>query len=312
MWIFLMVAAVIVMFAFGVGGYVFFAACGRKDINFLDEQEMAKTPYSKLYPAVVLGDQWLKDHHAQDVFMTSHDGLKLHAYWIPAENACGTMILVHGYHSCVLTDFSIAFPLYHEMGMNILLPSQRSHGKSEGKYVTFGVLESKDMLRWAEYHNANLSDAPVIFSGMSMGASTVMYLADEPLPDNVMGLIADCGFTSPKAIIGKVFNSVTRIPAWTVLWSTELFARVFGHFSLSQKDSVRTLTKNTRPILMVHGADDDFVPCEMTRAGHAACAGDKRLLIVDGAGHGISFLKAQQAYSAQINDLIRCCLEEKR
>lgn len=311
MLILFIILLVLFAFAFGVGGYLFFAACGRRDINWLDEKEASQTPYGKFYTGIQMGNQWLLDHNAQDVYTASHDGLKLHASWIPAENARGTIILVHGYHSCVLTDFSVALPLYHELGLNILLPSQRSHGKSEGKFVTFGVLESRDMQQWVRFHNDCFGPQPVIFSGLSMGASTVMYLADEPLPENVRGFIADCGFTSPKEIISHVFRQVTHIPAWTVIWATELFARVYGKFSLSDKDTTKTLAKNSRPILLVHGIDDDFVPCDMTRRGYEVCAGDKQLLLVEEATHGISFLKAKERYIALVLELLAKCLEEK-
>lgn len=306
----LILLAVIAVIAFAVGGYLFYAACGRKDIDWLNEAEANKTPYGKFYKGIKMGHEWLLDHNARDVYTESSDGLRLHALWVPAENPKGTVVLVHGYRSCVLTDFSVAFPLYHEKGFNLLLPTQRSHGKSEGKYITFGVKESDDMLRWIAFHNEYFGCQSMIFSGMSMGASTVMYLAGEDLPDNVKGLIADCGFTTPKEIISRVFRNVTHIPAWTVIWATELFARALAHFSLEQKDTVKTLAKNTRPILLVHGVDDDFVPCDMTRRSHEACGGDKRLLLVEGAGHGVSFLRAKVMYADHVDDLLKRCLEE--
>lgn len=309
MFILLILLLVLLAFSFGVGGYLFFAACGRRDLDWLNEEEAKKTPFGKFYNGICMGHQWMLDQNARDVYTESTDGLKLHAYWVPAENARGTVVLVHGYHSCVLTDFSVAFPLYYEMGFNLLLPTQRAHGKSEGKYVTFGVKECGDMLRWITWHNETQGAIPMIISGMSMGASTVMYLAAEDLPQNVKGLIADCGFTTPKEIISRVFRNVARIPAWTVIWATELFARMFGHFSLTEKDSVQTLANNTRPILLVHGLDDDFVPCDMTQRGFKACAGDKRLLLVEDATHGISFLRAKEAYIAKVNELLEQCLE---
>lgn len=308
--ILLIILAVLLLGAFGAGGYLFFTACGRLDIDWLDEAEANKTPHGKFYKGIQLGHQWLTNHNAQDIYTMSDDGLRLHALWVPAENPKGTVVLVHGYHSCVLTDFSVAFPLYYEKGFNLLLPSQRSHGKSEGKYVTFGVKESDDMRCWIAYHNKLFGHQSMIFSGMSMGASTVMYLAGESLPENVKGFIADCGFTTPKEIISRVFRNVTHIPAWTVIWATELFARFFAHFSLTQKDTVKALENNTRPIFLVHGVDDDFVPCDMTRRSHAACGGDKRLLLVEGATHGISFLRAKEQYAAQVDDLLKQCLEE--
>ena len=269
---------------------------------------MTKTPYGKFYTHIKQGDAWLQEHRVQDVFMESHDGLRLHAQWVPAENAKGTIILVHGYHSCVLTDFGIAFEMYHQQGLNLLLPDQRAHGKSEGKFTTFGVLESQDIHGWIHYHNAHFGSFPVICSGLSMGASTVMYLAAMDLPDNVKGFLADCGFTSPKEIIGTVFRNVVHIPAWPFLWAASLCARFFAGFWLGEKHTTRTLEKNTRPILLIHGTADDFVPCDMTRCSFAACGGDKELLLVEGATHGISFLKAREEYTALVNHLLCRCL----
>lgn len=302
----LTVVAVAIAFAFGVGGYTFFAACRRgTEIEWLDEEAVRKTDFGPYCDNIRQGHQWLCDHGAQDLYLTSRDDLKLHATWIPAENAKGTVILVHGYHSCVLTDFSLAFDRYHKRGMNILLPSHRAHGKSEGKYTTFGVKESGDILQWIQFHNENFGAYPILLSGMSMGAATVMYLAGENLPENVKAINADCGFTSPKEIIAKVFRDATHIPAWPFLWATELFARFFAGFSLEEKISTDTLKKNTRRMLFVHGLDDGFVPCDMTRRSYAACAGDKALLLVEGATHGTSFLHAKEQYLQQIEILLQ-------
>lgn len=308
----LSVLAVLAAFAFGIGGYTFFAACRRpEDLDWLNEEAVKKTSFGPYYEGIKAGHQWLQAHNAQEVYITSHDGLKLHGLWVPAENAKATVILVHGYHSCVLTDFSLAFARYHSRGFNLLLPTHRAHGKSEGKYTTFGVLESKDILGWIDFHNQQFGKNPVMLSGMSMGASTVMYLAEEELPDNVRAINADCGFTTPREIIGKVFRDATHIPAWPFLWATELFARFFGGFSLDGKDSTKSLAKNKLPILLVHGLSDDFVPCDMTRRGYDACTGQKAILLVDGATHGTSYLHAREKYLAQIERLVQVCLKEE-
>ena len=56
---------------------------------------------------------------------------------------------------------------------------------------------------------------------------------------------------------------------------------------------------------MVHGLEDDFVPAEMTRRSFEACAGDKTLLLVEGADHGTSFLVARQAYLDKIHQIVK-------
>jgi fermentation-respiration switch protein FrsA (DUF1100 family) len=196
--------------------------------------------------------------------------------------------------------------------MNLLLPSHRAHGKSEGKYTTFGVMECRDIQGWIAYHNEQFGNIPVICSGLSMGGATVKYLAGMELPENVKGFIADCGFTSPKEIIASVFRSVVHIPAWPFMWAATLSAKFFAGFWLGEKHSTATLANNSRPILLIHGTADRFVPCEMTRRSFAACSGDKELLLVDGATHGVSFLRAREEYVALVDHLLAKCLKNEK
>ncbi len=308
--IFLLAAfAVLVLFS---GGYTFFTACVRKkDLPWLDTQALQKTPYGRFSEHIQAADRWLTEHQAQEVSVISEDGLTLRGMWVPAEEPRGTMLLVHGYHSCILADFGPAMDFYHNMGMNMLLPFQRSHGKSEGKYITFGVKESRDMLRWIDFHNRTYGHQPMLLSGLSMGASTVMFMAEERLPENVKGIIADCGFTSPKEIVSSVFRKTTHLPAIPTIWAADLFARVFAGFSLYEKNTCRSLAKSRLPILMVHGTQDTYVPCEMTKKTYAQCTGNKQLLLVEGATHGVSFLYDKKRYTGAIIDFLNTNIPQK-
>lgn len=300
----IVVSAVFLILAL-TGAYVFLVACVRtKELPWLDKEKLVKTPYGKYYDGIVYADNWMKQHTTSEAYITSFDGLKLRARWIPAENPKGTVLFAHGYRSTYLVDFSMVLDLYHDAGLNILLPDQRAHGKSEGKIITFGVKESRDMLSWLDYHNREYGDVPVLLSGMSMGASTMMYLADEKLPANVKGFIVDCGFTTPKEILSCVFTSVTHLPAFLCMWSVGICARIFGGFGLKRKDSRVSLAKNKLPIIMIHGADDSFVPCEMTKEAYAVCGGPKQILLVEGAEHGVSFVVAQERYTLLIKDFL--------
>lgn len=301
----LFILGAIILLTIVSGVYVFIVGCvRRKDLPWLVEQEIKKTAYGKYYDHIVASDRWLKDHHAQDVYVTSEDGLKLHGLWIPVKNARGTVLFAHGYRSTMLVDFGLAFDFYHKKGMNLLIPEQRCHGQSEGRFITFGVKESRDMIRWLAFHNAKFGEIPVMLSGLSMGASTMLYLADKELPRNVRGMIADCGFTSPKDILSNVFTRVTHLPATPSIWVTDLAARLVAGFSLTQEDSRRTLPGNRLPIIMVHGLADDFVPSWMTKEGYKVCAGQKQLLLVEGAGHGVSFLIEKDKYTAMVAEFL--------
>jgi len=295
------------------GGYMFFVACMRREeLPWLVEEEMQKTHYKEYIQYILVGADFFKKHNTQKVQIESYDGLKLWGLWVPADNPKGTVILAHGYRSSKYLDFGLALQFYHDWGMNLLVPDQRAHGNSEGKFITFGVKESRDMIQWIHYHNQTHGNLPVVLSGLSMGASTMLYLADQDLPKNIKGIIADCGFTSPKEILASVFRNVVHLPAGPTLLGAELFARIFAGFSLSEKDTRKSLRNSKLPVLMVHGLADNFVPCEMTQQGYSACTGEKELLLVEGAGHGVSFLVDRQRYTEEILRFLERNVEVKR
>ncbi len=295
---------------FSVGAYVFFTACGKKkDLPWLDTKQMQKTNYAKYCDLILQSDHWLRKHNAKDIYMTNREGLVLHGLWIPAEDPKGTMLLAHGYRSTMLVDFGMVLELYHSMGMNLLIPEQRCHGESEGKYITFGVKESKDMEDWLAYHNQVFGIFPMILSGLSMGASTMLYLADKNLPENVRGIIADCGFTTPQEILSKVFYETVYLPPQLFIWATGLFCRCLARFSLNQEDTRKSLSKSRLPVFLIHGTGDDFVPCEMSQAAYDACTSKKYLLLAENAGHGVSFLHQQDQYIQMLKHFLSTHLE---
>lgn len=287
------------------GAYVFVLACVRKrETPWLDEEKIKKTTFGKYYDYIVASNKWLKDHNAQDIYLNSLDDLKLHGFWVPADDPKGTILLAHGYRSTPLIDFGFIFEFYHSREFNLLIPHQRSHGESQGRFITFGVKESEDMIGWLRLHNQIFGAYPLLLSGISMGASTVLYLANRVLPNNVKGIIADCGFTSPKEIIEEVYKGVIRLPAMPTLWAVEFFTRVFAGFSLTEKDSRKTLANSRYPILLIHGKDDGFVPCRMSQDGFNACSGVKDILLVDGAEHGLSFVVDSDKYTKAVDAFI--------
>lgn len=297
----LFILLVILLLMIFSGVYMFIVACRRsKEIDWLSREALNATPYADHYDNIIAADKWIREHGAEDIYIQSYDDLRLHAKWIPVQNPKGTVLLVHGYRSCYLLDFSLVLDVYHNLGFNLLIPDQRSHRQSQGKYITFGVKESRDMLGWLAFHNEFCGKIPVLLSGMSMGASTVLFMADEDLPENVCGIIADCGFTSPKDILKHVFRKTVHFPAGPIIWVTDLLARIFAGFSLYAKDTRKTLAKSTVPVFMVHGMEDNFVPCDMTRQGYDACTSEKQLLLVAGAGHGVSYFHDQVGYAAAL------------
>ena len=302
--IFVCIAALVLLLV--SGGCVFVLACGgKKNVDWLDRSCIKNTPYGMFHEYICASHQWLKDKNAQDVYITSHDGLRLHGFWIPAEKPRGTVLMAHGYRSTMLLDFHLPFELFHRLGMNILVPEQRTHGESQGRFITFGVKESRDMEAWLSYYHKELGQWPVLLYGISMGATTMLFLSDRRLPGKVRGIIADCGFTSAAQIIGAVYRRVIHLPAKVSLLAASGFARIFAGFGFWQKDTRKSVKRSRYPILFIHGEGDGFVPPEMTQQAYDACSGQKKLFTVPDAEHGLSFLTDGFGYTAAVMDFLK-------
>jgi fermentation-respiration switch protein FrsA (DUF1100 family) len=296
MYVIFIILGTLLFAIFAVGSYTFFAACRQtKRRNWLDPEELKGTDREKLYPYISHAHNWFSTHEVEDIYVQSRDGLQLYARWIPAENPRGTILLAHGYQSTPYIDFSLVLEVYHNLGMNMLIPDQRCHGKSEGKYITFGVKEWRDMTCWVDHHNKHLGNWPVILSGLSMGASTVLMASELPMPESVRGIVADCGFDSPSAIIKETARR-RKIPGELAGWFVGLGARIFGGFRMDEASALDSVTRARLPILLVHGEEDEIVPFEMVHALKEACATPVEILTVPGAAHGISWYVDMPAY----------------
>lgn len=237
------------------------------------------------------GETWFLSRSPEKVSIRSYDGLTLRGMLLPHPEARGTILLMNGYRGTGLHDFCAVLPYYYQLGFNLLLPDERACGESDGKYICFGVRERFDCRDWAAFANARFgSDLPLFLDGISMGAATVLMAAGLPLPGNVRGIIADCGFTSPRAIMAHVLRAYMHLPVFPLLPAAALFTKSVAGFGLTEADAREALKQSRLPVLFVHGENDTFVPPAMSRENYAACAGEKELYLVPGASHGESYL----------------------
>ncbi len=286
--------------------YIFFSiAFVKHNVGNTDNlNDPINKPLLKYKDIIQSGLDYINNTPHKWIYIRSFDGLNLAARYFD-NNSKKTVILFHGYRSSAARDFSCAVKMYMNFGFNVLLCDQRSHGRSEGKLITFGVKEKRDAISWCEYICEKYSPQNIVLGGMSMGATTVLLALGEKLPKNVKAVIADCGFTSPEAIILKVAKESFKINAKYFLPLINLYCIIFGKFSIYNNNTCNTVKKTNIPVMLIHGENDGFVPCDMSVETYKNANEKSRLLIVKKADHGLSYLNDEKLVKDSIKKFLK-------
>ena len=237
-----------------------------------------------------------RSYEHQDYTIRSYDGLLLHAKYFECEPGAVCEIMFHGYRGSAERDLSGGIQRCFALGRNVLLVDQRTSCGSEGHVISFGINEHKDCLAWVDFAIQQFgTDVKLILTGISMGASTVLMASGKPLPANVVGILADCGFSSAKEIIKKCSKDM-HLPPVLIYPFIKLGAKLYGHFDLEEYSPMDAMKTCTLPVLFFHGEADSFVPCSMSRQLYNACNSPKRLVSVQDAEHGLVYLVDNPGY----------------
>ena len=243
---------------------------------------------------------WLKEKTLEDIYIQSNDNLKLHAYYLPAEKPMGrAVILHHGFTSNGMDNGTHA-KFFHEKGFEVLLVDERAHGLSEGEYVGFGVTDRFDTLEWVRYVKQRLGEeTKIVLHGTSMGGSTVlMSLGIDEIQKSVSAVIADCAYTSPADIFSHVMKKNYHVPVTEpIISAVGVMSKKKAGYKFTDYSTLDALKNNEVPVLLIHGSEDKFVPVWMSEKNYDACHAKKKLLIVEGAGHGSSLFENYDLYT---------------
>lgn len=244
------------------------------------------------------GKAWCAGQNMKDCYIKSKDGLKLHAYYLPAVDAKRFVILCHGYKGSGFGDFAHTARFLHENNCSLLFIDERCCGKSQGKYITFGAREKFDIAGWAHYvdrHNKNR--LPIYLYGESLGAASVLMASGLELPARVKGLISDCGFASMKGQIKDMAKNWFHLKyIGLFLFRLNLFCMICAGFRTRDADTGLALMKNKRPVLFFHGMMDTYVDPKNTYHNYVICRAEKELVMVPDARHLCSPYEAEGMY----------------
>lgn len=292
------IVALLLLIDLGATFYFYNIAYVRNDVPTSQVESSSKN-----FPLVTKFDQLEKTD-----LTIKNDGLKLKAWYVPAAQKTNkTVIVVHGFRQSKETMRQYG-QLFHELGYNVLLPNNRAAGDSEGQLITYGFHDKKDVIAWAKKLTDENPQTNITLFGLSMGAATVMMASNqEELPDSVNSIIEDCGYSDAWSEITYQAKSTYNIPPFPLVYSLSAMNKVRQGWFLKEASATQALSENKRPILLIHGDSDTYVPTSMLYDNYKAVktGTPKEMLLIKGAAHAKAFETNPSLYRQTIEKFLK-------
>ena len=247
-----------------------------------------------------------------DVQVKSYDGLTLRGKYYEYSPDAPIEIIFHGYRGDSESDLSGAIKRCFTLEHSALLVDQRAGGRSDGHTISFGIKEHKDCLPWINFVLENINkDAVILLCGVSMGAATVLNASQLDLPKNVVAIMADCSYSSPREIISKVIKQDMKLPVKLAFPFLKLGGLIFGGFNIDKVSPIESVKNSKLPIFLVHGDADDYVPYEMSKKLFDACTSKKYFATIETAGHGLAYIVNPEKYVKEMQTFCDMVIKTK-
>ena len=304
--ILIIIAILVIVFFLATGLYIFKSTVTR-------ELHDIEKSYTRYVENNLFDEALYNSASKEDITLKSFDGLNLTSTLIMNENPTNKFIvLVHGVSICYVGSLKY-FDIFYKNGFNVLIVNQRRHGKSEGKYSTYGFYEKYDVNMWIEYLKSRFGNDIILgLHGESMGAGTVMETI--PLNDSIKFVIEDCGYSNFHELIGfQITHAYKNRLVRKILRPSLLFANFFmktkAKFSMKKIVPIDIVASTSLPMMFVHGKEDYFVPWYMAVDLYKAkTKGYKELYLVEGAKHAEALEVNKILYEKKIMTFIEKAL----
>lgn len=213
---------------------------------------------------------------AEDVTIRTSDGVNLHAWWVPQDDAKLVTLFLHG-NAGNITHRALAMAAVRAAGSALLMPDYRGYGKSEGSPSEKGLYADGEA---AFQHLLAKGYKPqdIVLHGESLGCAVAVELATRHA---VKGIVLVSPFTSPRDVAGRVFPVLGSFVIW-------------GYNSLDRIKQVKA------PLLVIHGDKDEIIHVSLGKDLYEAANEPKHLWIIEGAGHNDLPVRAGQEYSERL------------
>jgi fermentation-respiration switch protein FrsA (DUF1100 family) len=244
----------------------------------------------------------------RDTFRTTADGRRLHAVYMAAKDSTvRTMIVVHGYTCNAISTMKIARMFRDRLGLNLFIPELHGHGLSDGDEVQMGWKDADDVIDWVPVVKSlfcDSSDVRIAVQGVSMGAATIMNMSGKESIPQIKCYIEDCGYTSVWDEFASELKNRYGLPPFPLMYTTSLLCKWRYGWSFGEAAPLKMVSRCDKPMLFIHGDNDDFVPSWMVHPLYEAKHGKKSIWITKGTDHGHSFRDYPEEYERRVRTFL--------
>jgi fermentation-respiration switch protein FrsA (DUF1100 family) len=218
----------------------------------------------------------------EQVFLESGEGVRIHAFWLPAPGATRAILFLHGNAGNASHRLPNAAELVR-LGAHVLLIDYRGYGLSEGRPTEAGTYADARAGLAHLLEARGVREDRIVLFGRSLGGAVAVELAQGR---RLAGLILESTFTS----VSDMARRVTGLPIGSLLR---------GSF-----DSRSRIAEVTVPVLMFHGDRDTIVPIELGRALYQAAPRPAGFVAIEGADHNDTTIVGGASYFARIGEFL--------
>ena len=237
-------------------------------------------------------------------FADANNTHMVRGWWVPRAGSQRVIIACSGYRRNRSDMLGIGKRLWHA-GNSLLLIDFHGHGNHHGSSVTLAYREVSDFLGAVDYVAERAPAATIGAHGFSMGAAIAIMGAARD--QRVRAVVADSPFASHRDIVAIAFKHAFpfghTLPDEPILSLADYMLQWRAGYRFKQVEPVREVSLLApRPLLLIHGMNDDTVPYQHSEQLYAAAGEPKELWLVPNIAHCGAYFDDRERYCRRVTD----------